>query len=41
MEYVLEATALTKRYRGYYALNRLNMKIPKGAIYGFGGRNGA
>ena len=41
MEYVLEATALTKRYRGFSALNGLNMKIPKGAIYGFVGRNGA
>lgn len=41
MEYVLEATALTKRYRGFSALNGLNMRIPKGAIYGFVGRNGA
>ena len=41
MEYVLETTGLTKRYRGFTALNGLTMRIPKGAIYGFVGRNGA
>ena len=41
MEYVLEANALCKRYRDFTALNGLNMRIPKGAIYGFVGRNGA
>ena len=41
MEYVLEANALCKRYRNFAALNGLNMRIPKGAIYGFVGRNGA
>lgn len=41
MEYVLETNCLTKRYRGFSALNGLNMKIPKGSIYGFVGRNGA
>ena len=41
MEYVLEANALCKRYRDFAALNGLNMRIPKGAIYGFVGRNGA
>ena len=41
MEYVLETTALTKRYRGSAALSGLTMRIPKGAIYGFVGRNGA
>lgn len=41
MEYVLETNALTKRYRGFSALNGLNMHIPKGAIYGFVGKNGA
>ena len=41
MEYVLETNAVTKRYRGFIALNGLTMRIPKGAIYGFVGRNGA
>jgi len=41
MEYVLETTGLCKRYRNFTALDGLNMRIPKGAIYGFVGRNGA
>ena len=41
MEYVLEANSITKRYRGFTALSGLDMKIPKGSIYGFVGRNGA
>ena len=41
MEYVLTTNALTKRYRGFSALDGLSMHIPKGAIYGFVGRNGA
>lgn len=41
MEYVLETNGLCKRYRGFAALNGLDMHIPKGAIYGFVGRNGA
>lgn len=41
MEYVLETNCLTKRYRGFSALNGLTMRIPKGSIYGFVGRNGA
>ena len=41
MEYVLETSALTKRYRGFTALDSLTMRVPKGAIYGFVGRNGA
>lgn len=41
MEYVLETNGLCKRYRGFTALNGLNMHIPRGAIYGFVGRNGA
>ena len=40
MEYVLEANGLCKRYRNFTALNGLDMHIPKGAIYGFVGRNG-
>ena len=41
MESVLETSALTKRYRGFTALDSLTMRVPKGAIYGFVGRNGA
>lgn len=41
MEYVLETNALTKRYRNFTALDNLDMRIPKGSIYGFVGRNGA
>ena len=41
MEYVLETSRLSKRYRDFTALNGLNMHIPKGSIYGFVGRNGA
>ena len=41
MEYVLETNALCKRYHDFTALDGLNMRIPKGAIYGFVGRNGA
>ena len=41
MEYVLETDALIKRYRHFTALNGLTMHLPKGAIYGLVGRNGA
>ncbi len=41
MDYVLETTNLTKRYKDFTALNGLNMRIPRDAIYGFVGRNGA
>lgn len=41
MEYVLQTNALQKSYGHYKALNGLTMNIPKGAIYGFVGKNGA
>ena len=41
MEYVLTANALNKTYRHFKALDGLSMHIPKGAIYGFVGKNGA
>lgn len=41
MEYVLQTTALTKKYGKYKALDGLTMSIPKGTIYGFVGKNGA
>jgi ABC-2 type transport system ATP-binding protein len=40
-EYVLKTDHLTKVYKTDYALNRVNMSIKKGAIYGFIGQNGA
>lgn len=41
MDYVLQTNKLTKKYGKFYALNELNMNVPKGAIYGFIGQNGA
>lgn len=41
MEYILSASALTKNYRGFRALDDFNMHIPRGAIYGIVGKNGA
>lgn len=41
MEYVLTASALTKRYGSFKALDSLSLHVPKGAIYGFVGKNGA
>lgn len=40
-EYILKSNHLTKVYKTDYALNRVNMSIKKGAIYGFIGQNGA
>ncbi len=41
MEYVLETKGLSKRYRSFKALDGVDMRVPKGSIYGFVGRNGA
>ena len=41
MEYSLTTNNLCKYYGRTKALNGLNMKIPKGSIYGLVGRNGA
>ena len=41
MDYVLTTDKLVKSYRGFKALDGLDMHIPKGAIYGFVGKNGA
>lgn len=37
----IEIRGLTKSFRGMYALNGLDMTVPKGAIYGFIGENGS
>ena len=41
MDYVLTCDSLDKRYGNFYALCRLNMHVPRGAIYGFVGKNGS
>lgn len=41
MEFVLITSALSKQYGHFKALDRLSMRVPKGAIYGFVGKNGA
>ena len=45
-EYVIEAEGLTKHYRKWFghgtmALDHLNIKVPKGSVFGFLGPNGA
>ena len=39
MEFVFKSENLCKKYGGFTALKDLNMEIPKGAIYGFVGKN--
>lgn len=41
MEIILKTDNLGKKYKDFKALNNLNMKIEKGAIYGLIGKNGA
>ena len=41
MEYILETHNLGKRYKDFKAVSNLDMHIPKGAIYGLVGKNGA
>ena len=41
MDDILTASGLWKSYRGFHALSGLNMRVPRGAIYGLVGRNGA
>ena len=41
MDYILETDNLDRTYRNFKALNKFNMHIPKGAIYGLIGKNGA
>lgn len=40
-EYVLHTSQLSKQYRKQLALNKVNLSITKGSIYGFIGQNGA
>ena len=41
MDYVLRADALCKQYKHFKALDNLSLSIPRGAIYGLVGKNGA
>ncbi|EMA6343218.1 ABC transporter ATP-binding protein [Bacillus cytotoxicus] len=41
MSYIVETKGLTKRYRNSYAVDHVDLQIPKGEIYGFLGPNGA
>lgn len=41
MAYVVQTKDLTKKFGSEYAVKKLNVKIPKGEIYGFLGPNGA
>ncbi|MDO5726233.1 MAG: ATP-binding cassette domain-containing protein, partial [Tissierellia bacterium] len=41
MEYKLELKNVSKKFGKFYALKNLNMKVPKGKIYGLIGNNGA
>lgn len=41
VENIITATNLTKQYGGYFALERVNMTIRSGEIYGLIGENGA
>ncbi|WP_191600820.1 ABC transporter ATP-binding protein [Marinomonas algicola] len=40
VEYAIEAKGLTKRFGQHVAVNNLDLRIPKGCIYGFLGPNG-
>lgn len=41
MDYMIETADLTKKYKGNAVVKALDMKVPKGSIYGFLGPNGA
>lgn len=41
INYIVETVGLTKKFKHQIAVNDVNMKVEKGAIYGFIGRNGA
>jgi lantibiotic transport system ATP-binding protein len=41
MENILTANDLTKKYKSDAVVNRINLQIPRGAVYGFLGPNGA
>lgn len=40
-DYVLKTNSLTKQFKNQTALNKVNLSVKKGSIYGFIGQNGA
>ena len=40
-DYIIETNQLTKSFKGQPALRGLDLRVPKGSIFGFLGRNGA
>lgn len=40
-EYILQTNQLSKKFKGSVALDKVNLSIRKGSIYGFIGQNGA
>lgn len=40
-EYLMQTSGLTKQYGRHRAVNRVNLHVRRGAVYGFIGRNGA
>lgn len=40
-EVIVETKNLTKKYKHNTALNNINLKLEKGKVYGFIGKNGA
>ena len=41
MDYIIETENLTKRYGTATVVDKVNLHVPKGKIYGLLGRNGA
>ena len=41
MEYILQTSGLTKKYKNVFAVDHVNMNIARGDIYGFIGPNGS
>lgn len=41
MEYIVQTSELCKRYSGRFAVDHVNMNIPRGSVYGFVGENGS
>ena len=41
MKYIVETRGLSKSYGNKQVVNNVNLKVPKGCVYGFMGPNGA
>jgi len=41
MDYIIETTDLAKVYKNKVAVNKVNIRVKRGDIYGFLGQNGA